>query len=200
MGITIEDGKGTGVLAAVNDENLLRTLTVAGTLAGHISDDDGTVFSTFGTTTVASGIVVALHVINNDPSLLLLLDRVLVQGVDIGGGTAIPNQGAFFSLGYNRTITSGGTALTPTTLNRTAVTVANVTATGGNPNMAGIFIESHRWYIQANGVAFELIRPEVDDILLGRTNTMEVRYTSNNTSGTVMALCKFIMARENELP
>lgn len=200
MGIQIEDGKGTGILAQVNGESLLRTLTVAGSLSSHESNDDGTSFTVVGTTTVTSGIVVALHMINNDPTLLLIIDRLTVQGVSIGGGTAIPNQAAFFSLGYNRTVTSGGTTLTPATLNRTSVTVANVTTTGGNPNMTGTFVEGQRWYIQANGVAFDMTVSRDDDIILGRTNTLEVRYTSDNTSGTVVAVMKFIMLKDDEMP
>lgn len=200
MGIQIEDGKGSGLLAEVSSENLLRTLSVAGSVAGHISNDDGGVFSTFGTATVASGTIVALFIQNNASSELFVLDRLLVEGIDIGGGTAIPNQGAFFSLGFNRTFSSGGTSLTPVVLNRTSVTIANVSVVGSNPNLAGTFLESHRWYIQANGIAFEMIRPEIDDIILGRSNTLEIRYTSNNTSGTILALAKFIMASHDELP
>jgi hypothetical protein len=200
MGIQIEDGKGTGILAEVNLENLLRTLTVSGSLSSHESNDDGTSFTVVGTATVTSGIVVVLHMINNDPSLLFLVDRLTVQGVSISGGVAIPNQTSFFSLGYNRTVTSGGVALTPVTLNRTAVTVANVTTTGGNPNMTGTFVEGQRWYIQANGVAFDMTISRDDDIILGRTNTIEVRYTSDNTSGTVIANMKFIMVKDGEIP
>lgn len=206
MGIQIEDGKGTGILAAVSDENLIRTLSETGPTAGHVSNVAGNTYSVIGTANVVSGIVVALHIVNNDPTLIFALDRCIVEGVSISGAgtpnTPIPNQGAFFSLGYNRTVSSGGTSSVPTTLNRTSVTVANVTAIAGNPNMNATptFVESHRWYIQANGIAFELIRPEVDDIILGRTNTMEIRYTSDNTSGTVIAIAKFIMVSPDDLP
>ena len=200
MGIQIEDGTGTGVLAEVNLENLLRTLTVAGSLSSHESQDDGTAFTVFGTSTVTSGIVVALHIINNDPSLLFVVDRLTVQGVSISGGLTLPSQASFFSLGYNRTVTSGGTTLTPTTLNRTSVTVANITSTAGNPTMSGTFAEGQRWYIQANGVAFDMTVSRDNDIILGRTNTLEVRYTSDNTSGTVLAVMKFIMAKTDEMP
>lgn len=200
MGIQIEDGRGTGVLAAVNDENLLRTLTVAGSFSGHISHDDGTAFTVFGTSTVSSGIVVPLTIVNNDPSLLFVIDRLTIQGVSISGGTAIPTEKAFFSIGYNRTVTSGGISLTPICSNRTSVSVANVTATGGNPNMTGIFVEGQRWYIQGQGIAYDLIISREDDIILGRTNTTEIRYTSDNTSGTVLTTMTFIMARNSEMP
>lgn len=200
MGIQLEDGKGTGILQAVNDEGLARTLTVAGTLSCHASNDDGDTFTVFGTATVASGTVVALFIQNNDPSLLFLLDHLTVQGVSLTGGVALPSANSFFSLGYNRTTTSGGTTLTPVCINRTSVSVANVTALGGNPNMTGTFLEGQRWYIQANGVAFDLAISRDDDIILGRTNTLELRYQSDNSTGLVLANMKFIVRIPEEIP
>jgi hypothetical protein len=207
MGIQLEDGKGTGILQAVNDEGLARTLTVAGSLSGHASNDDGDAFTVFGTANITSGIVVALHIVNNDPELLFLVDRVTVQGIGLSGGvfgsgTPIPSQTAFFSLGYNRTVSTGGSGLNPVCINRTSINIANVTATGFNPTMNATptFVESQRWYIQANGWAYDLVIPREDDIILGRTNTIEIRYTSDNTSGTVLASMKFIMRNAGEMP
>lgn len=208
MGIQLEDGKGTGILQAVNEEGLARTLTVAGSLSGHASNDDGDAFTVFGTANITSGIVVALHIVNNDPTLLFLVDRVTVQGVGLSGvggfgqGTPIPSQAAFFSLGYNRTVSTGGSGLTPICINRTSVSIANITATGFNPTMNATptFVESQRWYIQASGVAFDLVIPREDDIILGRTNTVEIRYTSDNTSGTVLVSTKFIMRNAGDMP
>ena len=192
MGLQIEDGTGTGQLVEVSD-NRLRAFAVGVSLTNHISleQDNQTVFTALGTSTVVSGTTVLLHIINNDPSNLLVVDRVVVQSAGLGG--TLPLSGTYFSLGYNRTVTSGGTVLTPVNLNRTATKVANVTATSGNPNMTGTFLESHRWLVQANGVAFELITPESNDILLGRSNTIEVQLNSN-TSGNILTIFKFFMA------
>src|SRR3972149_8600985 len=180
MGLQIEDGTGSGTLVQVSD-NRLRAFAVNVPLTNHISVEatNQTVFTAIGTATVVSGTTVLLHVINNDPSNLLVMDRVVVQGTNLGG---IPTSGTYFSLGYGRTVTSGGTSITPVNLNRTAVNVANVTATASNPNMTGTFVESNRWLVQANGTAFELIHSASDDIILGRANTVEVQLNSN-TSG-----------------
>lgn len=191
MGIMIEDGTGSGKLAQVSDERL-RTFAVSSSLTNHISagHDNQTVFTAIGTATVVSGTTVLLHVINNDQSNLLVLDRVTVQASGLGG--TLPLSGTYFSLGYGRTVTSGGTAITPVNLNRTATNAANVTATSSNPNMTGTFVESHRWLVQSNGQVFELITPKSDDIMLGRSNTVEVQLNSN-TSGNVLTIFKFFM-------
>ena len=196
MGLQIEDGTGSGQLAQVSD-NRLRAFAVNVSLTNHISveTDEQTVFTAVGTATVVSGTVVVLHVINNDSSNLLVLDRLYVQGVGMGG---LPVSTAFFSLGYGRTVTSGGTSVTPINQNRTATKVANVTTTASNPNMTGTFVESHRWFVQANGEAFELINPASNDIILGRSNTVEIQLSSQ-TSGTVLTVMKFFMTNPDHM-
>lgn len=192
MGIQIEDGTGSGQLVEVSD-NRLRAYAVNISLTNHISleQSNQTVFTAVGTATVVSGTTVLLHVINNDQSDLLVIDRVVVQATGLGG--TLPTSGTYFSLGYGRTVTSGGTAITPVNLNRTATKVANVTATSLNPNMTGTFVESHRWLVQSNGQAFELIPTATDDIILGRSNTVEIQLNSN-TSGNILTIFKFFMA------
>lgn len=153
-------------------------------------------YSTVGTATVVSGTTVVLHIMNNDPTNLLVIDRVVVQTAGLGG--TLPLSGTFFSLGYGRTVTSGGVSVTPVNLNRTALNVANVTATISNPNMTGTFTESHRWLVQSNGQAFELITPESNDIILGRSNTVEVQLNSA-TSGLALTILKFFMATQDHM-
>ena len=197
MGITIEDGKGSGICAEITEDNRLRTMTVANSLTNHIASSmHQNVYSVIGTATVVAGTVVPLFIQNNDPSLELIIDRVLIQGASISGGTAIPNNVAYFSLGYGRTFSAGGADVTPVNTNKTSTKVANVIAKGTNPTLAGTFAESHRWYIEGNGKAFELVNVRTDDIILGRSNTLEIRYTSDNIAGTVLAFVKFIMATE----
>ncbi len=191
MGIMIEDGTGSGKLAKVSDERL-RTFSVSSSLTNHISSEqeNQTVFTAIGTATVVSGTTVLLHIINNDPSDLLVVDRVMIQAAGLGG--TLPLSGTYFSLGYGRTVTSGGTSITPVNLNRTSTNAADVTATSSNPNMTGTFVESHRWIVQSNGQAFEFINAASDDIILGRSNTVEIQLNSN-TSGNILTVFKFFM-------
>lgn len=143
-----------------------------------------------GTVTPASGTVVSIFVQNTDTSLYLAVDRIYVQPVTITGGTAIPNTSAYISLGFGRTYSSGGTSLTPVNLNKVSTKTANVTTYSG-PTLAGTFTEAFRWYVEGSSRAFELIPQEGDDIILGRNNTIEIRYTSDNTAGTILTVMKF---------
>lgn len=191
MGIQIEDGKGTGILAEVNPENRLRTLSATGSLTNNVSIQNGNVYTIIGTSVITSTTMIPIHIINNDTSLILVVDRILIQGASLGPN--IPNTSSYFSLGYGRTVTSGGTSLTVVNLNRTSTKSAAVTVTGSNPNMTGTFVESHRSYAQPNAESFEIIPARSNDIVLGRSNTLEVQYNSNNTSGAVIVVLKFMM-------
>jgi hypothetical protein len=197
MGIQIEDGKGTGILTEVNPENRLRVLSASGSLANNVSVQEGNVYTVIGTSVVTSTQMIPVHVINNDTSLILVLDRIIIQGASLGPN--IPNTSSYFSLGYGRTVTSGGTSLTTINLNRTSTKSASVTATGSNPNMTGTFVESHRSYVQPNASPFELIRADSNDIVLGRSNTLEVQYNSNSTSGAVIVIIKFMMTNPDNM-
>lgn len=195
MGIQIEDGGGSGETAFV-DDNRLRVLAVASSLTNHISIEPAnqTVFTVFGTATPVVGIAPVLFVQNNDPTLLMILDRIFVQGVGVGG--ALPLATQFFSLGFGRTFSAGGADVTPVNQNRTASKVTTGLFKTGTPalTLAGTFVESHRWYMQANGVAFEMIVPRANDIILGRANTFEIQFSSANAGGTVLAVAKFFLS------
>ena len=202
MGLTIEDGKGSGELVQVQ-ENRIRATVSSCSLSNHITldPDDGGVFSVIGTATVAgAGTYYPLFIQNTDPSLMLVIERILVEPIGTTGGTAIPNAGDYFSLLFNVTYTSGGTAITPVILNRTSTKAANVTTYHNNPTLGvGSVLESHRWYPLSNGTAFELIRPETDDIILGRSNTMAVRYITATTAGTILVSIKFFLANPESM-
>lgn len=195
MGLQIEDGTGSGNLAGVT-ANKLRTLSVDLPLTFHQSLDEHhqNVYTAIGTVTPAAGAVVSFFLQNDDTSLYLIVDKVLVQVVGTSGGTAVPNTGAYVSLGFGRTYSAGGTAVTPVNQNRTATKSASVTAYHNGPTLTGTFVESYRWYAEPNAKAFDLICTHTDDIVLGRTNTLEVRYTSDNTGGTVLTVIKFFFS------
>lgn len=203
MGITLEDGKGSGGLAQVEDNRLRATVTAC-TLSNHITLDskDGGVFTTVGTATITvAGTYYPMFIQNTDPSFLLVFERIIVEIVGVTGGTALPNVGDYFSLLFNSTYTSGGTPITPVNLNRTSTKVANVAAYNNNPVLGvATILESHRWYPpNAQGTAFELIRPETDDIILGRNHTVAIRYITANTGGTVLVTIKFLLASADSM-
>jgi len=166
-------------------------LSASGSLANNVSIQEGNVYTVIGTSVITSTQMIPVHIINNDTSLILVVDRIVVQGASLG--LIVPNTSSYFSLGYGRTVTSGGTSLTTVNLNRTSTKSASITALGSNPNMTGTFVESHRSYAQPNATPFELISTRSNDIVLGRSNTLEVQYNSNHISGAILVVIKFMM-------
>lgn len=192
MGLMIEDGMGSGHNAEVS-HNRLRVLSIAGSLTDHVSVDEGQVYTIIGAATPVVGTATVLFIQNNDPTNLLFFDRIFVQVVGIA---TLPAAADFFELGFGRTFTSGGADTTPVNQNRTSTNIANGTFKTGTPAlvMAGTFVQSNKWFAQANGVAFEQITPRADDIILGRSNTLEIRYNSAGAVGTAIATAKFYYA------
>lgn len=192
MGIIIEDGLGSGTSAQVVNDRL-RSLAVASSLSNHISIELETVYTVIGTFAMAgaAATVTPLFIRNDDPNNYLVIDSILVQAVAMTGGTALPNVGAYFSVGFGQTYTSGGTDVVPVNLNRMSTNVANGLFKQGNPTLGGTLTESHRIYPIAGSVLNEPVIIRGDDMILGRSKSLSVRYTSDNTAGTVYVAVKF---------
>lgn len=200
MGIVIEDGMGTGELAEVF-ENRLRTFSVQDSLMNHtsIDSDHQTVFDTFGTIVVVSGMTgvsagIILFVQNNDPTRFLVVDRIYIQ-VAQPVAAALPQTSTYFSVGFGRIFTSGGTVLTPVNENRFTTNVANVTAVNSTAllGVTGTFTEAMRFYPQS-GPVFEIVPQGADSIILVRGNSIEVDINAGLLgSGTALAVMRFAM-------
>ncbi len=190
MGIKIEDGTGTSQLVGVTS-NKLRTLSVNLPLTFHQTLDPHheNVYTAIGLVTPINGTAISLFIQNNS-SLFLCIDRIMVQAIAIGGGTAVPNASAYIRAGFGRTYSAAGTIVTPINLNRTSGNTASAIAYQG-PTLIGTFIEAYRWYIESTTSRFDIIPQGGDGIILGNTNTIEVSYVSDNTSGTILTVVTF---------
>lgn len=197
MGIQIEDGLGSGEMAEVFD-NRLRTFAVQDSLMNHISaeSEHQTVYDAFGTIVIASGVTgvsggVVLFVQNNDPVRFLVVDRIYVQVAQ--PAAVLPLQSTYFSVGFGRTYTSGGTTITPVNENRFTKNVAVVTAVNSTAllGLTGTFTESMRFYPQG-GPVFEIVPQGADSIILTRGNSIEVDFSSGLLgSGVALAVMRF---------
>lgn len=199
MGITIEDGLGTGEMAEVFD-NRLRTFAVQDSLMNHLSiePEHQTVFDAFGTIVIASGITgvsggVVLFVQNNDPSRFVIVDRIYVQ-IAQPVAAALPQTSTYFSVGFGRTYTSGGNVIATVNENRFTTNISVTTAvnsTGAILGLTGTFTEALRFYPQA-GPVFEIVPQAGDSIILTRGNSIEVDFNSGLLgSGIALAVMRF---------
>lgn len=200
MGITIEDGLGTGNMAEVFD-NRLRTFSVQDSLMNHMSaeSEHQTVFDAQGTLTLASGVTgtsggVALFVQNNDPTRFLVVDRIYVQVAQ--QGITLPQASSYFTVGFGRTYTSGGTVITPVNENRFTTNAAVVTTVNSVTllGLTGTFTEAMKLYPPSTGAAVEIVPQGADSIILTRGNSIEVDFASGIiNSGSATAFMRFAM-------
>jgi hypothetical protein len=198
MGITIEDGLGSGEMAEVFD-NRLRTFAVQDSLMNHLSvePEHQTVYDAFGTIVIASGITgvsggVVLFVQNNDPVRFLIVDRIYVQIAQ--PAAVLPLQSTYISVGFGRTYLSGGNVITPVNENRFTTNVAIATvanSTGAILGLTGTFTEALRYYPQG-GPVFEIVPQAGDSIILTRGNSIEVDLSAGLLgSGVALAVMRF---------
>lgn len=194
MGISIEDPN-TGEGAQVTD-NRLRTFSVQDSLMNHLSVevDHQTVYDVFGTISITSGTTgvsggVVLFVQNSDPTRFLVVDRIYVQVVTLA---TLAQTSTYFSVGFGRIFTSGGTVLTPVNENRFTTNTANATVVNSATllGLTGTFIEALRVYPQ-NGPVVEIVPQGEDGIILARGNSVEVDFASAIGSGVALVCMRF---------
>jgi hypothetical protein len=191
MSIKILDGSGSGNTAGVTAEGLLRVQAQTNALQFHHSREHGSSYQVQGDfASVNNSTHSVLHLKNDSATKLVVVTYIRCQFLDYAGGTAIPNVATYWDFGFNRTVSSGGTAVTPVNMNANSGNAASITATDNNPTMAGTFAEFDRYYPTSEGdlLAFN----EDGALILGQNDTLEIRITSDHTSGVAQARISFI--------
>jgi len=182
-----DDGK----LATVTKGGQVKVQSESLDLPFYISSTQEGVFQFVAEATVINGTATVWHLQNTDNTKLLVMAEMDAQVVDAAGGTAIPSASTYFEVGFNRTYSSGGTVTTPVNQNRTSGSVASAVLYDNAPTLAGTFLQSQKWFpaAEAERRTFE----ERDGCILGLNDTMEMRITSDHTSGTALSHCTFML-------
>lgn len=183
MGLTVEDGKGTGYLAEVNKFNELLVSSNSKPLQHVVSQRDGNAYQVIGDfASINNSTHTILNLKNDSETKNIVITYIRLQTIDLAGGTAPPSALNYWQIGKGRTVSSGGTAVTPVNVNFTSGNTSSVTATDNNPTMSGTFTEIDRYYIESEATP-QLYRKE-GAIILGKDDAIEIRIISSNTSGT----------------
>jgi len=192
MALTIEDGGGSGKLAKVDDEGQMLVVAESQELQHHVARVEQNAYQVIGDfASVNNSTHTILHIKNNDTTKNLAVTFVRLQFLDQAGGTALPAAATRFELGFGRTFSSGGTAVTPVNTTAFSSKVASVTCYDNNPTMAGTFTELDRYYVKDEGDS--IVYNKQGSIILGLNDTFEVRIVSDHTSGLAYARVTFIM-------
>jgi len=187
----IEDGTGDCYKAKVDKENRLRTLAVTESIQQAISTDKEQAYQVIGEATLASGTVTALHIENTSTTRNMFITYLRHQVVDAAGGTALPNASNYFSLALGRTVSSGGSAVVPVNVFGGSSNIAEATVTTGAPTLSGTALEIDRWYTKAEADMNSFSKQGA--LILPPSQTLEMSYVGDHTSGILYSRISFIM-------
>lgn len=204
MGYVIEDGKGSTVKANVFEKRL-RTIDVQCSAMNQQSAENASVFDVGAVYGMSSGnsSYTVLHVTNNDPINMLVVDRIYVQYL-VQSFRPPTGTGSFFAIGIGTVFNSGGAMLTPVNENRESRELANVTVvTGSGLFLGGTFTQINKNWASAS-ISFaspvEMIIQGSDGNILGYLNTMEIQLTNVNIgTGIAMATMRFAMVPPGQI-
>jgi hypothetical protein len=180
-----------GSVAGVTKEGQLKVVSESQALQHHVSFNEENTFQVWDTVAVANATTTVLHLKNDDSERKIVVSNIQVQMIDPSGGTAPPAAANYFDVGYGRTVSSGGSAVTPVNMNTASGKTAAGTFTGNGPTMAGTFTEFDRWYVEGDGI--KQVWSKEGSIAIGLNDTMEIRAISDNTGGTAYARVTFMM-------
>ncbi len=192
MSFQLEDGWGSGVKGRVSTDGQQLVRAESQELQHYYSFHKEQVYQVQGDfASVNNSTHAVLHLKNDDPDRDMVVSFIRMQLLDYAGGTALPNVATYWDVGFGRTVSSGGAAVTPVNMNRKSGNTASGTFTDNNPTMAGTFVEFDRWYPKEEGQM--LVYSKQGSVVLGLNDTLEIRITSDHTSGVAQARVTFMM-------
>lgn len=196
MTFIITDGEGSGHTAGITSENQLKTLAVTHSIQHHNSRTKGNAYQVIGDfAAINNSTHTILHILNNSSTLDMVVTYLRLNVLNLTGGTALPDLATFFQIGFGDTITAGGALVTPVNMNQSSGKSAPVTATDNNPTMTGTFTEVDRWYPENQGLENTYYKD--GSIVMGVGESIDIRVTSDHTTGLAYARMSFIMEEAN---
>ena len=194
MGFEIEGSTGNPLQITSEYQALVRSENHE--LQHHISWNDGEVYQAQAVDTgITAESTTLLHLKNTSSTHDLVISFIRVQAIT--NTASKPVVGEYFTLGFDETLTSGGTTITPVNTNNAGFSgnVADVIATGVDPVMGGTFVEIDRWYNEGNG---EKVWNKQGSIIIGKNRTFSVKFLSAGT-GEAKARVTFSMMKKDRI-
>lgn len=183
----IEDGTGSGSMAAVDGEHMLSTHAVSGCECLHDSLVRGDVYQIEGEATEAAATQNVLFICNDDPDKMLCVETIEVECIDLDAYGAV---GVCVDVVFDLTYTSAGSAVTPVNHNRDSSNVALATCYDNDPTLGGVAAQLEKWFPESTDPRPMEWRLHGSPIL-ALNDTITVRLTSTGAGGTAKAIIKF---------
>jgi len=190
MAIQILDGGGKSNVATVNTRGQINVVSLSRAPQFAVSLTDGRSYQVQGDfASVNNSTHTVLSLQNTSSTKWVVVTYIRMQFLDFAGGTAVPDVATYWDLGFGRSRSSGGTEVTPVNMNQASGNVASVTTYDNNPTMTGTFTEIDRHYVKEEGE--EHVFRKEGSVILGNQNSLELRITSDHTSGVAQARISF---------
>lgn len=184
------DGTGKSYGAQVNDANQLEVHASVAQQQHWYSEVKGQAYQVHGITdTLTSATVPILHLLNTSSDKEVIVTYIRHQVIDTNA--TIPATDNYFGVGFGRTYSSGGTAITPTNMNTGSGNAAEVTCYHSTPTLTGTNTEIDRYYNESE--ASLLIYNKQGSIVIAPNDTLELYYVSTATAGIAYARLSFYM-------
>lgn len=192
----IEDGRGKGNLAYVDDDQYLRVAEKGGTYEHWHSEYKESAYSALFSHVTLNNATENVAFLQNDNAngRFISVWGIRVQVLDYAGGTAPPSSTFYFDVVKDLTYASGGTAVVPRNLNASSGKSAVVTCyegTSSDITPAGTAVVLEKHFVEAEGKPQELLTR--GSLLLGQGKGITVRCTTDNTSGKAYVTILFVL-------
>jgi hypothetical protein len=191
----IDDGKGKGTLAAVNNSNQLHVVAESHSRQHHESLHEGAAYQVIGDFASVSGSANnILHLKNTSSTHRMMITYIRVEMAGAAGGAF--GAATYFSIGHGLEYTSGGTIAVPVNVNLSSGNTAVADVYDNNPTLGGTFVEFDRWYPDANQKMMSFNKEGA--VILGQNDAITVRCVTDHTSGTAYARISFVYVQADE--
>lgn len=190
MGFQIEDGKGRGKVAAVNEQNQLLTASQSFSLQHVAAKRDGAAYQVIATGNLTGGTDVILYFKNNDSENHIAITYIRHQVLDVYGGSIFPSSDNYFRIAFGRTYSSGGSSVNPVNMNTSSGNLVVGDFYDSNPVLSGDAQEFDRWYTQTEGDMNTFSKD--GSIIITNGNTMECSYVGDQSIGIVYVRVSFV--------
>ena len=169
MGLQIEDGRGTGSLVKITNDNRMSVNSKQGRRSYYISRDEGQTYNIISHDATAAAGTFICYMQNTSTSLNMFIDLIRVGGENT----------ALWKVWFVTGTAAGGNALTATNLNRSSSNAADVNARGDD-SITGLTTDVEIATMRAPANA-DVDIPFDDTLILGQNDALAVEYDTGTT-------------------
>lgn len=169
MGMIFEDGRGRGSKAGVSSDFRMETSTRSNSRSYYISRDDGQVYGVTSHDATAAAGTYILYFKNTSTSKDFYIDYIECGGVET----------ALWKVWFVTGTAAGGSALTPTNLNKKSGNVASATVRGDD-SITGLSTDGQIGALRTPANDSHLLAFD-DTVVLGTGDAIAIEYDAGTT-------------------